>query len=84
MPNFSLNAPVKILVSKEYGKRLLFMNSPVNPRDELGKMGITFHTNIFRKFYKTIPIKMNLISFIKGYFEITTTLFLTSDFSFLS
>lgn len=57
MSNFQLNGQVVLFQHPEYGRRLLFKNGVVNPRDELGKHGVTIHHWFASFFYRTIPIQ---------------------------
>lgn len=41
MPTPQLNSAVRIFKSKEYGRRVLFTQALTNPRDKLGKLGVT-------------------------------------------
>ncbi|MGQ3887920.1 phenylacetate--CoA ligase family protein [Legionella sp. CNM-1927-20] len=56
MPNYSIDSPVILFNHPEYGQRLLFKNGITNPRDELGKNGVTIHNAFSARFYKTINI----------------------------
>lgn len=62
MPIFAINTPVRIFKSKEYGERLIFINAPVNPRDELGKIGISFHSDAGSYVYRTISVRLPVIA----------------------
>lgn len=62
MRTFKINSPVTIFDHPEYGQRLIFNKGIVNPRDELGKNGVTFHNSWGRYFYNTIAIEAELIS----------------------
>ena len=44
-----------------YGLRLLFKNGETNPRNQLGKIGITLHNRFESLFYKTITVQADLI-----------------------
>lgn len=46
-----------VLSSNEYGNRLIIKKGPLNPRDKLGKFGITTHNWFTSLFYETINIK---------------------------
>lgn len=47
-----------VLSSNEYGNRLILKKGALNPRDELGKMGITTHNWFTSIFYKTIKVRV--------------------------
>ncbi|KTC85028.1 phenylacetate--CoA ligase family protein [Legionella brunensis] len=61
MPVYKLNTPVVLFNHPEYGQRLLFKNGATNPRDILGKIGVTIHQPIGALFYRTITIEAQLI-----------------------
>lgn len=62
MDIYELKTPVKIYYNAEYGNRLIFVKGPTNPRDELGKNGITFHNRFSRLFHNTIQLHLDLIN----------------------
>ena len=61
MGAFELNNPVILFDHSEYGRRFLFKKGAVNPRDELGKNGVTVHSRFSSLFYRTIAIEATLI-----------------------
>ena len=61
MPTYTINSPTIIFNHAEYGSRLLFKQGVTNPRDELGKNGVTLHGQFSSLFYKTIRINTTLI-----------------------
>ncbi len=50
----------RVFKSKEYGNRLVFVDGPTNPRDELGKNGVNFHNWFTALFRRTVNIKIKL------------------------
>lgn len=58
---FGIDTPAVIFTHKEYGSRLLFTSGSTNPRDELGKNGISFHSWSGSFFYTTIPCKVTIL-----------------------
>lgn len=56
MPTFTLNATVIPFYHRDYGTRLLFQHGSTNPRDELGKNGVTIHGWFASLFYRTITM----------------------------
>lgn len=61
MRTYILQSPVILFNHKEYGQRLLFQKGTSNPRDKLGKNGITFHNNFASIFHKTIRLSAVVI-----------------------
>ncbi|KTD13252.1 hypothetical protein [Legionella jamestowniensis] len=61
MPAYQIQTPVVIFTHKEYGERLLFQLGESNPRNKLGKNGVSFHNPFSALFYKTIKIQADLI-----------------------
>lgn len=59
--SFQLKSPVVLFKHSEYGTRLLFKQGVVNPRDKLGKNGVTIHNWFTSLFYRTIAIEAKLI-----------------------
>lgn len=57
MAIYQLNSPVVLFYHSEYGQRLLFQKGVSNPRDILGKNGVTIHNGFGSLFYKTISIR---------------------------
>lgn len=57
MPSYKINTPVVVFNHEEYGERLLFQQGEVNPRNELGKNGVTLHRWPSSMFYRTIKIQ---------------------------
>ncbi|CAM4462779.1 MAG: hypothetical protein LEGION0403_FIIPPAGN_01372 [Legionella sp.] len=62
MPTHNLDTPVVLFNHHEYGQRLLFKNGITNPRDVIGKNGVTFHGNFSSLFYKTIKFQAQVAS----------------------
>src|SRR3990167_648327 len=62
MPNPNINSDVVLFDSSEYGYRLVFKNGFTNPRDTLGKIGVTVHNPFTALFYRTITIEANVIN----------------------
>ncbi|MFJ1269769.1 phenylacetate--CoA ligase family protein [Legionella lytica] len=62
MPAHRLDAPVVLFNHNEYGQRLLFKNGIANPRDIIGKNGVTFHNSFSSLFYKTIKFQAPVVS----------------------
>lgn len=60
MPTFDIKSPVTLFTFPEYGTRLLFKNAISNPRDTLGKNGVTFHSWFTSFFYKTVAIQATI------------------------
>ena len=60
MPTFDIKSPVTLFTFPEYGTRLLFKNATSNPRDTLGKNGVTFHSWFASFFYKTVAIQAKI------------------------
>lgn len=56
MPSYLIESPVILFKHKEYGERLLFQQGQANPRNELGKNGVTLHRWPRSMFYRTIKI----------------------------
>lgn len=61
MANFQLNSSVVLFKHNEYGTRLLFKNGIVNPRDKLGKNGVTIHNWFTALFYRTVAIEAPVV-----------------------
>lgn len=61
MTAYTINSPTIIFNHTEYGQRLLFQQGLSNPRDELGKNGVTLHHWFSALFYKTIRIQATLV-----------------------
>ncbi len=62
MRHFKINSPVIVFNHPEYGDRLLFQQGESNPRNELGKNGVTLHTSpLAPLFYKIIAIEATQI-----------------------
>ncbi|MBA3662233.1 MAG: hypothetical protein H0W64_10915 [Gammaproteobacteria bacterium] len=59
---YKINTSVKIYSNAEYGKRFIFMNGPINPRDALGKIGINFHNRFSSFFRTTIALHLDVIN----------------------
>ncbi|CDZ77986.1 hypothetical protein BN59_02282 [Legionella massiliensis] len=57
MPSYRIESPVVIFNHEEYGERLLFQQGEANPRNELGKNGVTLHRWPGSMFYRTIKIQ---------------------------
>ncbi|MBA3536996.1 MAG: hypothetical protein H0T84_10365 [Tatlockia sp.] len=57
MPIYKIDSPVVVFNHSEYGERLLFQQGETNPRNELGKNGVTLHRFPGSFFYKTIQIE---------------------------
>ncbi|MCE3046025.1 hypothetical protein [Legionella sp. 16cNR16C] len=62
MAAYSIDSPVILFSHSEYGKRLLFKNGATNPRNELGKNGVTLHSGFGSLAYKTIKINAKKIN----------------------
>ncbi|WED42032.1 phenylacetate--CoA ligase family protein [Legionella cardiaca] len=62
MPVYQVNSPVIIFNHPEYGERLLFKQGLTNPRNELGKNGVSLHSGLGSLFYRTIKIRATLIN----------------------
>ena len=54
---YVVKSPVIVFNHEEYGERLLFQKGETNPRNELGKNGVTLHQWPKSLFYKTIKIQ---------------------------
>jgi phenylacetate-coenzyme A ligase PaaK-like adenylate-forming protein len=61
MPIYKIESPVIVFNHSEYGERLLFQQGETNPRNELGKNGVTLHRFIGSMFYETIQIEATQI-----------------------
>ena len=61
MAAFTIESNVVVFNHPEYGARLLFTNGATNPRDKMGKNGITFHGFFTSFFYKTVPLDVTVI-----------------------
>ncbi|KTD11973.1 hypothetical protein Lgra_1431 [Legionella gratiana] len=61
MPVYSIESPVVLFNHDQYGTRLLFQQGEANPRNQLGKNGVTVHHWFSALFYKTITIEATLI-----------------------
>lgn len=61
MPVYSIQSPVVLFTHDEYGARLLFQQGEANPRNQLGKNGVSLHHWFNSLFYKTITIEAPLI-----------------------
>lgn len=57
---YAIDSPVVEFNHDEHGNRLLFQNGAVNPRNELGKIGVTSHSYFSSFFYNTITISADL------------------------
>jgi hypothetical protein len=55
-------SPVVLFDHADYGTRLLFQQGEINPRNEIGKIGVSLHNWFSSLFYKTITIEATLIS----------------------
>ena len=55
-------SPVVLFDHADYGTRLLFQQGEINPRNEIGKIGVSFHNWFSSLFYKTITIEATLIN----------------------
>ncbi|RUR13183.1 hypothetical protein [Legionella sp. km772] len=62
MPIYKIKSPVILFNHNDYGTRLLFQQGEVNPRNEIGKMGVGLHGWFSSLFYKTITIEATLIN----------------------
>ncbi len=62
MPAYKLNTPVVLFNHNEYGQRLLFKNGVTNPRDIIGKNGVTFHGGFASLFYRTIKFQAEVVN----------------------
>ena len=58
MTVYQLQFSAKFYTSKEHGTRLIFDNGAVNPRDILGKIGVTFHNKVAAVSRSTISINL--------------------------
>ncbi|USQ14624.1 hypothetical protein J2N86_04745 [Legionella lytica] len=67
MPAYKLDSPVVLFNHHEYGQRLLFKNGITNPRDVLGKNGVTFHSSFASLFYKTIKFQAEVVNELGAY-----------------
>nr|HAT8715365.1 hypothetical protein [Legionella jordanis] len=56
-----IKSAVIVFNHPEYGERLLFQQGQTNPRNELGKNGVTVHHWPASMFYRTIKIEANQI-----------------------
>lgn len=56
-----IQSPVRLHDSREYSQRLLVVNYALNPRDKLGKTGITFHRGLGVLFHRTIKVNVTLL-----------------------
>jgi hypothetical protein len=61
MQSFDLKNNVVVFHHDEYGNRLIFTNGKTNPRDQLGKNGVTIHGWFTSLFYKTIHVNATVI-----------------------
>lgn len=61
MPAHKIKSPVVIFNHHEYGRRLLFQQGESNPRNQLGKNGITLYNPLSSLFYRTIRVEADLI-----------------------
>lgn len=61
MPSYQINSPIILFKHKEYGERLLFQQGEANPRNKLGKNGVTLHRWPSSMFYRTIKINATQI-----------------------
>lgn len=61
MPIYKLDSQVVVFNCPEYGPRLLFRQGIANPRDSLGKNGVTLHNGFSSLFYHTIRIQAQVI-----------------------
>ena len=57
MPAYQLETSVVLFNHSEYGTRLLFKDGVANPRDQLGKNGVTIHRGLSVLFHKKIRIE---------------------------
>lgn len=62
MPIHKVKSPVVLFTHKDYGTRLLFQQGTTNPRNEIGKLGVSIHNWFSSLFYKTITIESTLIN----------------------
>jgi phenylacetate-coenzyme A ligase PaaK-like adenylate-forming protein len=62
MPIYHIKSTVVLFNHQEYGARLLFQQGKTNPRNMLGKIGITVHSQLGSWFYKTITIEARLVN----------------------
>lgn len=60
MPEYDIHSSVILFNHPEYGDRLLFKKGATNPRDQLGKNGVTVHGFFSSLFYNTIRIKAKI------------------------
>lgn len=56
MQPLDIKSNVVIFHHDEYGSRLIFTNGKTNPRDQLGKNGVTIHGWFASLFYKTVRV----------------------------
>ncbi len=61
MPIYIVKSAVVVFNQAEYGSRLLFQQGGTNPRNELGKLGVSLHNQFSSLFYKTITIEATSI-----------------------
>ena len=61
MKIFKVESPVTLFSHNDYGVRLLFKKGLTNPRDLLGKNGVTTHSWLAAFFYKTIHIQATVV-----------------------
>ncbi|MBA2711662.1 MAG: hypothetical protein H0U57_13875 [Tatlockia sp.] len=58
MLHYKIDSPVIVFNHPEYGERLLFQQGETNPRNELGKNGVTLHSSSLAPlFYNVIAIE---------------------------
>ena len=62
MPTYKIKSPVVLFNHDEYGTRLLLQQGKTNPRNMLGKIGITVHSQWSSWFYKTITINATVVN----------------------
>lgn len=61
MKTYELDSPVVIFHHKEYGHRLLFQQGITNPRNTLGKNGVTVHLKFSSLFHQCLRIRADVI-----------------------
>jgi phenylacetate-coenzyme A ligase PaaK-like adenylate-forming protein len=62
MKVYNVPSSVVLFSHNDYGARLLFKNGITNPRDLLGKNGVTTHSWLASFFYKTIQIEATVVN----------------------
>lgn len=62
MASYPLDSSAVVFNHPEYGNRLLFKDGLTNPRDKLGKNGVTIHNGLSRFFYKTIELTIPTVA----------------------